>query len=138
MARVEVYTDRVVVRLTLREKVLAVRTRDVVLQRSAITSALITHDPWVWLRGVRSPGSYVTHKLAVGARQSVAGNDFTLIRKGRAAVVLDLEVPADAEQDANWISEFDSFSRVILSSTRAAELITALRLTHDEVYTTPV
>ncbi len=131
MARVEVHADRVVIRLTNAEKVSALRRRDLTLDRAAITSAIITDDPWVWLRGVRSPGTHVPGTLAAGVWRSFAGRDFVLARKGRDAVVIDLDVPPAAEEDRGWVGEFDPFTRVILSTTHAAELVAALRLDAD-------
>lgn len=138
MARVEVYADRVVVRLTTAEKALALRTRDIVVQRSAITSVVITNDPWVWLRGVRSPGTHIPGRLALGSWRSFSGTDFALIRKGKPAVILDLELPDGVQHEAGWVSEYDHFARVILSSNRAAELISALKLTAGDVFTASV
>lgn len=128
MARVEVYPDRVVIRLTASEKTLAVRRRDIVLERDAITSAVITDDPWVWLRGVRAPGAYVPGRLALGTWRALGGRDFAVVRSGRPAVVIDLDVPEGADEDHGWVGEFDRFARVIISTTHAAELIRALRL----------
>lgn len=128
MARVEVHEDRVVIRLTRAERVAALRRRDITLDRSAITSAVITADPWVWLRGVRAAGSHVPGTLASGTWRSFTGRDFVLARKGRDAVVIDLEPAPETAEDRGWVSEFDSFSRVILSTVHAAELVRALRL----------
>ena len=96
------------------------------LSRERITSALITDDPWVWLRGVRSPGAHLPTKLAIGTWRGFGGNDFCLIRSGRPAIVLDFDVPEEAGD--GWIGEFDDYARVILSTEHAAELIEALRL----------
>lgn len=131
MARVEVHEDRVVIRLTTAEQITALRKRDVVLDRSLITSAIITADPWVWIRGVRAPGAHIPGKLAMGTWRNFAGRDFVLARSGRDAVVIDLEVPEGAEEDRGWIGEFDPFSRVIVSTSHAAELIRALRIEGD-------
>lgn len=117
MARVEVFPERVVIKLSRPERALALRRADVVLDRDSITSALITDDPWVWLRGVRSPGTHLPTKLAMGTWRGLGGKDFVLIRSGRPAVVLDFDVPDD-----------DGFERVILSTGHAADLIRALRL----------
>ena len=137
MARVEVYPDRVVIQLTATEKALAMHRRDVVIERDAITSALITDDPWVWLRGVRSPGTIIPGKLAFGTWRSISGRDFALVRGRRSAIVIDIDVPEGVEEDHGWVSEFDGFARVVLSTTRAAELIRALRLDGDDtVYRT--
>ena len=117
MARVEVFPERVVIKLSRSERALALRRADVVLDRDSITSALITDDPWVWLRGVRSPGTHLPTKLAMGTWRGLGGKDFVLIRSGRPAVVLDFDVPDD-----------EGFERVILSTGHAADLIRALRL----------
>lgn len=127
MARVEVFADRIVIKLSTSERALSLRGRDVVLSRDAITSALITDDPWVWLRGVRSPGTMVPTKLAFGTWRGLGGRDFALIRSRRPAVVLDFDVPDDPEEEG-WVGEFDRFVRVIISTAHAAELISALRL----------
>ncbi|GAA1611834.1 hypothetical protein [Leucobacter chromiireducens] len=131
MARVEVHPDRVVIRLTRAEKVTAMRRRDITLDRSAITSAVITADPWIWLRGVRSPGTHVPGTLAAGTWRSFAGADFVLAKKGRDAIVIDLEAGAASAEDRGWVGEYDAFSRVILSTTHAAELVHALRLADE-------
>lgn len=128
MASVAVYPDRVIVRLSAAEKVLALRRKDLVLDRAAITSALITDDPWVWVRGVRAPGAHVPGKLSLGTWRGASGKEFVLVRAGRPAVVLDFVLPeADAPDDAAD-PEFDDFARVVLSTAHAAELIRALRL----------
>lgn len=130
MARIEVFSDRVVIKLSAAERALAVRRRDIVLSRDRITSALITDDPWVWLRGVRSPGAHLPTKLAIGTWRGFGGHDFVLARSGRPAIVIDFDVPA--ESDAGWIGEYDDFARVIVSTDHAAELIQALRLEGED------
>lgn len=128
MARIEVHADRVVIRLTAPEKAVALRKRDIVLDRTAIRSAVITEDPWVWIRGIRSPGAALPRGLAYGTWRTRGGRDFVLARRGREAVVLDLDVPDGIDEDRGWIGEFDSFSRVIVSTVHAGELVRALRL----------
>ncbi len=125
MARIEVFPEQVVIKLSTPERTLALRKRDIVLSREAITSALITDDPWVWLRGVRSPGAHVPTKLAIGTWRGHGGRDFALIRAGRPAIVLDFD--ASEHDERGWVSEYDQFGRVILSTSHAAELIQALR-----------
>ncbi len=115
-----------VIRLTAAERVSAFRRRDITLDRSAITSAVITDDPWVWIRGVRSPGTRVPGTLAVGTWRSAAGRDFVLVRSGRDAVVIDLDTSGASER--GWVGEFDDFSRVVISTVHAAELVRALRI----------
>ncbi len=110
------------------EKTMAMRRQDVVLNRDAITSAIITSDPWVWLRGVRSPGAHLPGKLALGTWRALGGRDFVVARSGRPAVVIDLELPEGSNEDRGWVGEYDHFARVIISTHHAAELIQALRL----------
>lgn len=131
MARIEVHSDRVVIRLTASERAVSLRRRDIVLDRSAIRSAVITEDPWVWIRGLRSPGASLPGGLAYGTWRTRNGRDFVLARRGRSAVVIDLEAGAADPEDKGWVGEFDSFSRVIVSTVHAAELVRALRI--DEV-----
>lgn len=132
------HTDRVVIQLTPSERALSLHRREVVIQRSAITSALITEDPWVWLRGVRAPGVHLPGRLACGTWRNLAGRDFVLARKGRAAVVIDVDAPGMLDSHETATAEFDGYARVILSTTHAGELMQALRLEGDrgEVFTT--
>lgn len=136
MARVEIYPDRVVVRLSASEKTLAMRRRDVVLERASIRSAMITNDPWVWVRGVRAPGVHLPGRLALGTWRALGGHDFVVARSGRPAVVIDLDVPEGADEDRGWVGEFDRFARVIISTEHATELIQALRLDGSEAVIT--
>ena len=57
--------------------------------------------------------------LAMGTWRSGSGDDFVVIRRRRAGVVIDLEGPGE-------------FSRVILSTRHALELVQALQLEIDE------
>lgn len=126
MARIEVFADRLVIKLSAPERTLALRRREIVLSRERITSALISDDPWVWMRGVRSPGAHIPTKMAIGTWRSFGGTDFLLIRSGRPAIVLDFDVPESAGD--GWVGEFDDFARVVISTEHAAALIRALRL----------
>src|SRR5690606_6741576 len=96
----------------------------VTLDRTAIASAIITDDPYVWIRGVRAPGARAGRALAIGTWRGSAGRDFVAVRRGRDAVVLDFERAEEREG-------FDSFSRVIISTAHAAELVRALRIDGD-------
>lgn len=138
MSRVEVHADRVVIQLTAKEKMLSWRRRDIIIDRSLITSVLITDDPWVWLRGVRASGTSLPGRRAHGVWRHLSGRDIALVRRGVSAVVIDLDTPEDAEVAADAESEHDGFARVILSSSHATELIEVLRLEneHEEVFTT--
>lgn len=117
------------------------RRKDVVLKRDAITSALITDDPGLWIRGVRTHGVRLPGRFAVGVWRSSGGRDFILARRGRPAVVLDFHVPEDGDTtsppeaapgDAETRPEFDAFARVVLTTRHAAELIRALRIADSD------
>lgn len=124
MARVEVHEDRLVIRLSASERVTALRGAEIVLSREAISSAVITEDPWVWIRGFRSPGTHLPRRLAMGTWRSSAGRDLVLVRSGRSAVVLDFK----PDESGDPSPEFDHFARVIISTTHAADLVRALRV----------
>ncbi len=118
MADLHVHPDRLEIRLTPYEKALAFRRVDLVIPRDSIRSVAITDDPWIWIRGVRSPGAGVPLTLAVGTWKFHGGKDFLLLKgKQRAAVVLDL----DGEE----------YARVIVSTPHAAKLIEALRVVDE-------
>lgn len=123
MARLQVHADRLVIQLTRGEQVLAMHRGDLVIDRSRITSAIITDDPWVWLRGSRVIGSRILGRTAFGTWRHLSGKDFALLRKGRHAVVIDLD-----EASAAASGDFDDHVRVIVSTEHAADLVRALRL----------
>lgn len=105
--------------LSATEKAIAFRRRNAVIDREKITRVQLTGDPWTWLRGVRSGGTYVPATLAAGSWRYAGGTDFVFIRRGRPGVVVDL-------------SGHDEFQRVILSTRHGLDLIRALRLDVDE------
>jgi len=122
MADMHVYPDRLEIRLTPAEKVLALRREDLVVPRSEIRSVAITSDPWIWIRGIRAPGAAIPLTLAVGTWKFHGGKDFLLIKgKQRSAVVIDIEA-AEGEEPSS------GFSRVVVSTLHAGRLIEALRL----------
>jgi len=114
MANLRVHNDRLEVHLTPAEKSLALRAADVIVQRDDIRSAIITDDPWIWVRGIRRRGTEVPLVIAVGAWKTHSGSDFVLVKGKRQAVVLEL---SDGE-----------FDRLVLSTSRAAELIDRLKV----------
>lgn len=118
MAIVRVHPDRLEIQLVTAEKALALRREPVVIDRASIRSATITQDPWIWLRGIRSPGFHVPLYLAVGTWKFYGGKDFILIKRSRTSVVLDIEG--------------GEFERVIISTALAGELVHALRLAGDD------
>ncbi len=114
MASLRVHTDRIEVHLTTAEKTLAFRADDIVVQREDIRSATITDDPWIWIRGIRRRGTEVPLVVAVGVWKYHGGSDFVIVKGKRPAVVLEL---AGGE-----------FTRVIVSTNHAAQLIDSLKL----------
>lgn len=145
MADFHVYRDRLEIRLTRAEKVLALRRDDIVVPRDSIRSVAITADPWIWIRGVRAPGNSIPLTLAVGTWKFHGGKDFLVLKgKQRSAVVIDIEQPDarssdDAEptgtetagDDAPQQAEVaNGFSRVIVSTQHAAQVVEALRDIH--------
>ncbi|WP_308471208.1 hypothetical protein [Rathayibacter sp. AY1F3] len=114
MPVVTVLPDRLELRLTAAERLLAFHRSDVVVDRSSIRSATVTEDPWIWVRGIRAPGTAVPLTLAAGTWKFHGGKDFLLIKRTASAVVIDL-----VDED---------YSRLIVSTKHAPELIAALQL----------
>lgn len=107
-------STRLEVALSLSERTLAFHRKNVFIERSSITKVQLTEDAWNWLRGVPSPGTYVPGLIAMGTWKSASGSDFAVIRRGRPAVVIDLEGHPD-------------FGRVVLTTSHGVALVQALR-----------
>ena len=116
MAVLFVHTDRLEIRLTRAEKMLSFRRSSIDIPLESIRSAVLTEDPWVWVRGIRAPGAAIPLTLAVGTWKVHDGKDFLLIKGTRTSVVIDIDAE-DAE-----------FMRVIITTTHALDLLRALRL----------
>ncbi|TFD78217.1 hypothetical protein [Cryobacterium fucosi] len=114
MASLRVHPDRLEIHLTKAEKTLSLRRDDIVVDRVNIRSVTITDDPWIWIRGIRAPGLELPLVLAVGTWKFHGGKDFLAIKRKRQAVVIDL-----VEED---------FTRVILTTNHAPDLIASLKL----------
>jgi len=97
------------------ERALAVRRDNVRIDRDLVEKVQLTDDPWTWLRGVRSPGTYVPGVIAAGTWRSIAGTDFAVIRRRRPGVVIDLVHDAP-------------FQRIVLTTRHGLELVKAMRL----------
>lgn len=108
------HPDRLEIHLTPAEKSLALRRADIVVARENIRSVTITDDPWIWIRGIRAPGSLIPLVVAVGTWKFHGGKDFLAVKSKRQAVVIDL---VDEE-----------FARVILTTNHAPDLIASLKL----------
>jgi hypothetical protein len=114
MAVLFVHTDRLEIRLSRSEKLLSLRRTDIDVPLDGIRSAALTEDPWVWVRGIRAPGTAVPLTLAVGTWKFHDGKDFLLVKGTRTSVVIDID-------------DFE-FSRVIVTTKHAVELLNALRV----------
>ncbi|SOE04011.1 hypothetical protein [Rathayibacter rathayi] len=114
MPVVTVLPDRLELRLTVAERLLAFHRSDIVVDRANIRSATVTEDPWIWVRGVSAPGTAVPLTLAAGTWKFHGGRDFLLLKRTASAVVIDL-----VDED---------YSRLIVSTKHAPELIAALQL----------
>jgi hypothetical protein len=114
MPVVTVLPDVLEFRLTAAERALAFHRGDVTVSRANIRSATITEDPWIWVRGIRAPGTAVPLTLAAGTWKFHGGKDFLLIKRTTMAVVVDL---VDEE-----------YSRIVVTTKHAPELIAALQL----------
>jgi hypothetical protein len=132
MARIEVHPDRVAISLSRSEKLLSFYRKDIVINRLWVRSALITDDPWIWMRGIPSPGTHLAGRIACGVWRGLGGEDFLLVRGKHKAVVIDIDVSStmtpEVGEQADSDDEFSHFGRVILSTAHAAELIRALKL----------
>ncbi|ARJ04040.1 hypothetical protein DVJ78_01245 [Humibacter sp. BT305] len=118
MAVLFVHTDRLEIRLTRTEKLLSFRRTDIVIPLDDIKSAVLTDDPWIWVRGIRAPGSAIPLTLAIGTWKHHDGKDFLIVKRTRSAVVIDLER--------------QEYSRLIVTTSHAVELLRALRLPPEE------
>jgi hypothetical protein len=118
MPSLRVHPDRLEVHLTPAEKTLSLRRDDIVVQRENIRSVAITDDPWIWIRGIRAPGSLVPLVLAVGTWKFHGGKDFLAVKNKRQAVVIDLVDEA--------------FSRLILTTNHAPDLVASLKLQAED------
>ncbi|ALJ21730.1 hypothetical protein [Microbacterium sp. No. 7] len=100
------------------ERALSFRREPVRIARDRIRKVQLTDDAWTWIRGSRSAGTLVRGVLAMGTWKTAGGADFVIVRRHRAAVVIDLA--GDPE-----------FERVVLTTRHGNELVRALRLQTD-------
>ncbi|AZS44989.1 hypothetical protein [Microbacterium oleivorans] len=112
-------SSRLEVALSATERVLAFRKDAVRVERAHITKVQLVDDPWSWLRGVPNPGSVVPRTIAMGIWRSAGGDDFVLVRRRRASVVIDLE--GDPE-----------FQRLVITTRHGLALVQALRLEAED------
>ncbi|QIG39242.1 hypothetical protein G5T42_06865 [Microbacterium sp. 4R-513] len=108
-------STRLEVVLSGTERLLSFRKGNVVIERPAISKVQLTDDAWTWLRGVPSPGTHVRGIAAMGTWRSAGGDDFAVIRRHRAGVVIDLEGHPE-------------FQRIVITTRHGLALVQALRL----------
>lgn len=113
MARLLLHSDRLEVVLSTAEKTLALRRENIIVPRSSIRSATLTDDPWIWVRGIRAPGTAIPLTLAVGQWKFHGGKDFLVLKGTKPSVVIDI---ADEE-----------FARVIITTKHGMELVSKLQ-----------
>ena len=90
MAEVLVEGDRLVVRLSGRERLAALHG-DVTVPLSAVTAAEVFSEPFAAVHGVRAPGLGLPGIAAIGTWRHRAGKDFVVVRRGRPAVRIALD-----------------------------------------------
>ncbi|MEU1971498.1 hypothetical protein ABZ477_07570 [Microbacterium sp. NPDC019599] len=108
-------STRLEVVLSGTERLLSFRKGNVTIERETISKVQLTDDAWTWLRGIPSPGTYIKGVTAMGTWKSTGGEDFAVIRRHRAGVVIDLE-------------EHPEFERIVLTTRHGLALVQALRL----------
>lgn len=91
MARLEIQGDRLVVRLSVGERLVAVALRRRKVRLSAVRSARVVQHPFEELRGIRAPGLRVPGSIALGTWRSRRGRDFVAVYRGRPAVIVEFE-----------------------------------------------
>ena len=90
MAQIVTSDDTVVVELSPVEKVGALHG-DVRVPRSAVRDVRVVEDGFSERRGLRSPGTAVPRTVALGTWRGRDGKDFVAIRRGKPAVVVELD-----------------------------------------------
>lgn len=108
-------SDRLEVALSGTERALSFTKGNVFVPRAQIAKAMLTDDPWIWLRGVPSPGTALPGVIAMGAWKSSTGVDFAVIRGRKPAVVLDLV-------------GHEAYERLVLTTRHGLALVKALKL----------
>ena len=108
-------SSRLEVALSVTERALSFRKGAVRVERAHIRKVQLVDDPWTWLRGVPTPGTVIPRTFAMGVWRSAGGDDFVLIRRRRASVIIDLE--GDPE-----------FQRLVITTRHGLALVQALRL----------
>ncbi len=90
MARLLVDGDTLVVRLSLLERLGALRG-DVRVPLRAMRGIRVSDRPWEELRGVRATGTGVPRVIALGTRGGRGTREFAAVYRGMPGVVVELD-----------------------------------------------
>jgi len=91
MATLAVEGDRIVLHLSLLERIGGVVGGDIDAPLAAVTAVRVAPDPSRELRGIRSPGTGWPGVIALGHRRGSGVHDFAAVYHNRAAVVVELQ-----------------------------------------------
>jgi hypothetical protein len=91
MARLALEGDRVVLHLSVLERIGGMIGGDIDVPRSAVTAVRVAPDPSRELRGIRSPGTGWPGVIALGHRRAKGVHDFAAVYRNRPSVVVELE-----------------------------------------------
>jgi hypothetical protein len=91
MASLGVEGDRIVLRLSLLERIGGMVGGDIEAPLSACTAVRVAPEPSRELRGIRSPGTGWPGLIALGHRRASGVHDFAAVYRNRPAVVVELE-----------------------------------------------
>jgi hypothetical protein len=82
--------DRVVLHLSLLERIGGMVGGDIDVPRSAVTAVRVAADPSRELRGIRSPGTGWPGVIALGHRRGKGVHDFAAVYRNRPSIVVEL------------------------------------------------
>ncbi|MFI5685177.1 hypothetical protein [Streptomyces sp. NPDC051636] len=123
VARLVVDGDDVVVRLTLRERLLA-RRREVRVPLAAVREVTVQPDWWRALRGERHAGRRLPGRFCLGEWRHTRGRDFVAVRESGPVVLVGLWPPA-------------GYARLAVSAPDAEAAARAVRRLLDDPVGTP-
>ncbi len=109
---------RLEVSLTRVERAISFHPQSLKIPREQIHKVQLTDDPWTWLRGVASPGTFIPGVIAMGTWKASGASDFVLVRRRRPGVVIDLRG--------------GEYERIVLTTRHGLALVQALHLETDE------
>lgn len=90
LAQIRTTADEVTIELTAAERLWSLRG-DVTVPRAAVVAARVEDDALGQVRGIRAPGLAVPGRLKVGTWRGRWGKDLVAVRRGEAAVVVELD-----------------------------------------------